>query len=136
MGDFDMFIEVGREREFAEVLSKSNAKFKGYYQKTFWDGETQKGFIVNVDTKDSNNPIQRRRDYFIATEKIDGRMRLGKMEILAEEILHDLAVTDMLEGRGGSLTDTIVMSSLATSDRFELINSDTDFYDFVKCFCK
>lgn len=136
MSEFERFIDTDKVGEFCDVLKRSNAKFKGYYQRVLWDGEVEKGFIVNVDTKEDNNPIRRSRDYFIATEKIGDTMRVGRMEILANEVLHDLAITDMVEGRGNTLADTILMSSLASSEGFELINADTNFYDFVKCFCK
>lgn len=136
MGNFERFIDTAEVQRFCDVLKKSDAKFRGYFKRTFWDDDTEKGFIVNVDTKDDNQSVNRRRDYFIATVEVDGKMRLGKMEILAEEILHDLAVTEMLEGRGGGLANTVIMGSLASSERFELINEDTNFYDFVKCFCK
>ena len=135
MENFERFIEAGRECEFAELLKRSDAKIKGYFKRTSWDDETEKGFIINVDTKD--DPVHhRRRDYFIVAEKIDGKMRIGKMEILADEVLHDYAVQCATERRGGGIANTAVMGSLATSEKFELLNEDTDFYDFVKCFCK
>ena len=135
MSDLERFIDTAEVQRFCDILKKSDAKFRGYFKRTFWDNETEKGFIVNVDTKDDQS-VNRRRDYFIATVEVDGKMRLGKMEVLAEEVLHDYAVQCAMEGRGGGIANTVIMSSLASSDKFELINENTNFYDFVKCFCK
>ena len=128
----ERFIERNSVAEFCEALRKNNAEFKGYFKRTFWDGDSEKGFIVKLSINE-----ERPKDYFIATEKVDGTTRLGKLEVLSEEVAHDFAVSRALDGqRHNKMVTDIIIGSMLNSESFELINENTDFYDFVTCFCK
>ena len=44
----ERFIERNSVAEFCEALRKNNAEFKGHFKRTFWDGDSEKGFIVKL----------------------------------------------------------------------------------------